>query len=360
MSKILIFSDAHIHPHKKSSERLQDCIDALEWVFKTAKDRNIDNIIFVGDLFHHRQQIIVPAYQKTFETFSKYIGNGTEIYLLLGNHDLWHANKWDVSSVFPLQSIEGVSVISKPCTLNIGGTHMSVLPYTHDPVEDLKTVGENKDGILFGHVAIDGALWNVMARTRSEVSIEHDGDMTKVNSSIFKDWKHTFLGHYHAEQKLATEEIDGYNVEYVGSPLQLSFGEAFQHKHIIEFDPETGSKEYIRNTFSPQHLIIPEKDLGKYDLKRNFIKVEVDDIAASDIIEMRQDLISNHRVGSLEIKQKEKKINESLVEDAKAILFKESEMLEHYVEQEEANENIKSLDKKKLINIGKGICNVAQ
>jgi len=356
MSKIIIFSDIHIHPHKKSSERLQNCVDVLDWALKTAVDRKIPNVIFAGDLFHDRQRIDVPTYQKTFEVFNKY--QGLEIYLLLGNHDLWHFKKWDVSSVYPLKSIEGVTVISKPSTLLIGGKHISFLPYTHDPAEDLKKVGNNEDKILFGHVAIDGALWNVMAQTRAEVSVEHDGDMTKVDSSIFKGWKDVFLGHYHAEQKLASKEVDGYNVEYIGSPLQLSFGEAFQHKHIIEYDLETGEKEYIRNTFSPQHFIIPEKDLEKYDLEKNFIRVVVDDISATGIIEMRQDLMGNHKVGSLEIKQKEKKVNEDLVEDAKAILFKETEMLEKYVEQEDKNEHLEGLDKDKLLEIGKGICEV--
>ena len=57
MSKLLIFSDVHIHPHKRSVGRLQDCLDALEWVFKTAEEQSVDHILFLGDLFHNRQRI---------------------------------------------------------------------------------------------------------------------------------------------------------------------------------------------------------------------------------------------------------------------------------------------------------------
>jgi DNA repair exonuclease SbcCD nuclease subunit len=354
MSKVLIFSDIHLHPHKRSSERLQHCLDALDWAFNTAVEHRIKNILFLGDLFHDRQKIDVLTYQRTFEVFEKYLIRPTgplfNIHLLLGNHDLWHFTKWDVSSVNPLRSIPGVKIIDKPSTLEIDGHNVSFLPYTHDPVADLaKIENDSENRILCGHIAIDGALWNVMHRTRAEVSIEHDGDMVKVDTSIFKGWDRVFLGHYHAEQKL------DFNVEYVGSPLQLSFGEAFQHKHVIVFDLTTNDAEYIRNKFSPQHFIIPEKDLDKYKLDGNFIRVLVDDISSSDLVEMRNDLTHKHKVSTLEIKQTEKEESETLVEDAKAILLKEEEMLDRFVEEVDKKSGLGDLDKKHLLEVGKNV-----
>lgn len=359
MSKVLIFSDIHIHPHKRSTERLQDCLDVLDWVFKTAVERKIENVLFLGDLFHDRQRIDVLTYSKTFEVFEKYFTSNArpfDVYLLLGNHDLWHLQKWDVSSVIPLRALPGVHVIDRPCTMTIktfnGGYDVSFLPYTHNPIDDLKLIVNNsKSKVLCGHVAIDGAVWNVMAGTKAEVSIEHDGDMVKVNSNIFNGWDHVFLGHYHAQQKL------DYNVEYIGSPLQLSFGEAFQHKHILIFDLDIHEKEYVRNTFSPQHFIIPESDISKYDLEHNFVTILVDDISAAKVVEIRNDLIKSHHVGSCEIKQIQKKIEDEqiLIEDAKSILSNEKEMLEKYVEQQEKINGL-NLHKNKLLEIGSKIC----
>jgi DNA repair exonuclease SbcCD nuclease subunit len=192
MSKLLIFSDLHCHPHKRSTERLNDCIKCLDWVFKTAVDRNIKNILFLGDLFHDRQKIDVLTYQKTFEVFERYLTSNEdipfEVWLLLGNHDLWHLKKWDISSVNPLRTLPGVHVIDKTCTLLIDGVPISFLPYTDDPTGGVKyLLGDRKkywpvdaEKILCGHVAIDGAIWNVMHNTFSEVSVEHDGDMMKV------------------------------------------------------------------------------------------------------------------------------------------------------------------------------------
>lgn len=355
--KVLIFSDLHIHPHKRSSERLDDCIKVLDWVLETAKERNIRNVLFLGDLFHDRQKIDVLTYQRTFEVIEKHAKGELNLFLLLGNHDLWHYQKLDISSVNPLRSLPGVQVISAPGAevIREGDEEFAFgfLPYTHNPIEDLKSVekewsakarkGQMK--VMGGHISVDGAVWNVKYKTMSEVTIEHDGDMVRVGSEIFGGWDKVFLGHYHAEQKLNER------VEYVGSPLQLSFGEAFQSKHVIVLDTSDGSCEYIENTFSPKHYILKENELSDYDLEGHFVRLEVEDIASRQMTEIRQNLLENSKVSSLEIKQVQKQ-EDHAIKDAKAILYKEEEMLEKYVEQA----NSENLDKEMLIKIGTEIC----
>lgn len=338
----LIFADLHIHPHKHSNDRLEDCLLVLDWIFKVAKEKEVSHVIFAGDLFHDRQKIDVFTYQRAFEIFQSNSKESFEVILLLGNHDLWHSNLYSVSSVYPLATVDNIHVVSTPETLSLDGHQVAFLPYTKDPVADLKDLPGD---ILFGHVAIDGAIWNVRFGTRAEVTIEHDGDMDIVTPEIFDGWKRVFLGHYHAEQKLSP------TVEYIGSPLQLSFGEAFQHKHIIIYDPKTDKREYIRNTFSPQHFVIQESDLEKYDLNNNFIRVIVEDISASDVIEMRQKLLEENNVGSLEIQQQPKQVQRHEIDKAKSILFKEEEMLERYIDEVGTD----GLDKDLLLKIGKYI-----
>lgn len=356
--RILIFSDIHIHPHKKSSERLDHCLAALEWVFKVAEERRISNLVFLGDLFHDRQRIDVLTYQKTFEIFERNLGRKKlDVRLLLGNHDLWHLERLDVSSVNPLRSLPGVTVIDRPCVQEISdGTedfHMAFLPYTHDPIEDVASLDrEWKERapkgslrVLGGHISVDGAVWNVRHNTVSEVSVEHDGDMVRVGAEVFRRWDRVFLGHYHAAQKLAD------NVEYVGSPLQLSFGEAFQDKHVIIYDTNEDEVEYVENEFSPKHYIISEEELDKYPLEGNFVRVEVEDITSKDMSDMRQKLVEVSNVSTLEIKQSRRK-DEHVVADAKSILLKEDEMLQRYVDQVDPE----GLDKELLLKIGMQIC----
>lgn len=351
--KTIIFSDIHIHPHKKSIDRLNHCLEALNWVFDVAEEKEIDQIIFLGDLFHDRQKIDVLTYQKTFEIIEKRLSE-KKIKLLLGNHDIWHNDRLDISSVNPLRSISGVEVIDRPCVQKIDENfYFAFLPYTHNPIEDIKNLEKEwKDNIpseskkvIGAHISVDGAVWNTRFNTFSEVSVEHDGDMVRVGVEIFKNWDRVFLGHYHAAQKLSDK------VEYIGSPLQLSFGEAFQEKNLIIYDSEKDSIEYIKNDFSPVHYILSEDELDNYSLEGNFVRVEVEDITSKDMFEMRQNLVENSKVSSLEIKQSKIK-EDHIISDAKSILQKEDEMLQKYIDQV-APEN---LDKQLLLNIGMQIC----
>ena len=138
MSKILIFSDIHVHSHKKSIERLDDCLQTLNWIFEIAEERGIKNIICIGDLFHTRQKIDVLTYQKTFELFEKY--QNSHVWLLLGNHDMWFENNWSVSSVIPLGVLDHVTVIKEPCDIEIDNFPVCFLPYIKDPIETLKSL----------------------------------------------------------------------------------------------------------------------------------------------------------------------------------------------------------------------------
>ena len=350
MSKVLIFSDLHIHPHKKSYERLDDCIRVLEWVFQTALERGIKNIIFLGDLYHDKEKLHVLTLQKTFEVFNKYLSSKEiTVYLLVGNHDMWLSDRTDVNSVCPLGSFSGVNIIDTPRTIEIDGQEISFVPYTHDPIECIKSLkNDSKYRILCGHLAVDGAVWNVMHQTTAEVSVEHDGDLIKIDKGIFQSWDQVFLGHYHAQQKLNE------NIEYIGSPLQLSFGEAFQHKHILIYDIKDHSKEYLRNLFSPQHFIIPVEDMEKYEQKNNFFKIEVSDLSLVDAAEIRNSAVKNG-VSSLEIKQaRTDKIDESVIKEAKSVLHGD-EVLNKYVELEQKAGNTEGLDCGLLLEIGKTI-----
>jgi DNA repair exonuclease SbcCD nuclease subunit len=358
--KILIFSDIHIHPHKKSSERLDHCLKTLDWVFEVAKSNNIFNIVFLGDLFHDRQRIDVLTYQKTFEVIEKHLAKDRfDLRLLLGNHDIWHNERLDVSSVNPLRSIRGVTVIDRPCIQQISDgsedCHFAFLPYTHNPIEDLEHIekewkkckGNDKTKILGAHMSVDGAVWNTRFNTISEVAVEHDGDMVRVGPDIFNKWDRVFLGHYHAAQKLSEK------VEYVGSPLQLSFGEAFQEKQVIIYDTHEDSCEYVTNEFSPKHYIISEYDVEKYSLEGNFVRVEVEDITSKAMSDIRQRLVEDTKVSTLEIKQSRRK-DDHVISDVKSILNKEDEMLQKYIDQAAPAD----LDKQTLLNIGLQICKV--
>ena len=353
MSEVLIFTDIHIHRHKKSINRIDDCLKVLDWIFDTAEANNIEHILFLGDLFHDRQKIDVLVYQKVFEIFLKrQLTDRDEplnIHLLIGNHDMYHRDRWDINSVSPLNAIPGVNVIDEPKTIDILGHKFDFMPHAENPMDGL-TSFKGKRRYLCAHLAVHGATLN-SSGMEADVIVEHDGEMVKVDKDCFSKWDHTFLGHYHAQQQVAD------NVEYIGSPLQLNFGESFQTKHICIFNPETGERNYVANEFSPRHLVIPQVDIEKYNLEGNFVRVVVDDMTSPDVLEMHQGLRNESGASSLELKPSRKKEDQQhLITDAKAILYNEEEMLEKYLE----DVGIGELNEKKLLAIGTTICEGAE
>jgi imidazole glycerol phosphate synthase subunit HisF len=168
-------------------------------------------------------------------------------------------------------------------------------------------------------------------------------------------WDHVFLGHYHGAQKLSS------TVEYVGSPLQLSRGERDQEKHIIEFDVETGAKEYIVNTFSPKHIRISIDKLStmsQEDFTHHEIDIITDDVSSSKVVEARQQL-EDAGAGGVRFVCIEKDITDQIkdIDQAKAILNTGSNMIEEYVKIANVakDDSVSKLDNSRLTKIGNEI-----
>jgi DNA repair exonuclease SbcCD nuclease subunit len=351
MPKILLCSDLHIHMHKNLISRLEDGLKVVEWIFRTAIEREIDVIVFGGDLYQDRQRIHTISYEKTFNLIRKFMVTHPQLrlYLLVGNHDMWFNNKCDVSSISPLEAIQGVRVISNCESVEVmPGYHMDFLPYTKNPLEDVAEHFSKKCDVLISHIAIDDAKLNSFSR--AEVSVEYDGDMVKVDIDKFNGWKRVFLGHYHLAQKL--NDV----VEYIGSPYELNFGEAFQEKHIIILDTESLETEYVINDFSPKHLIIKESKLDHYKLDGNFVQIIVDDITSTNIVDMRHKIANECKTASLEFKEKKKDKDDPMDSPQEKFDFTSGEVLERYIKAK----GCENLDPVKLLAIGKDICQKVQ
>jgi len=350
MSKVLIFSDLHIHDHKDRVERLDDCLRVLRWIFNIAIENNCDYVFFLGDLFHERSKIDVKNYLKTFDIFIDCMENSNlQLMMLVGNHDMYHKERWDVNSIKPLSAITRITVIQSPVSLYIGGRKIDWLPHTENPIEALNEFKKNGAGdILFGHMAVSGAATNTFYGVKSDVIVEYDNEMVHVDASLFDDWNMTMLGHYHGAQNISSK------AEYVGSPLQLSFGEAFQEKHVIILDLETMEKEYVVNDFSPKHLIVTEQDIENeaYNLNGQFVRIAVESMGKKDLIDLQRKIARENKPLTVDLKQIDKKIGEqdaTVIEQAKSILTDTKQMLEHYIKDKGVPDG---LDAKKLLAAG--------
>jgi DNA repair exonuclease SbcCD nuclease subunit len=160
MAKALLYTDLHIHSHKDSVKRLDDCLQVLKWVFDQAAQKKVDHVIFLGDLFHDRNKIDVMVYTKTFQVFKEAMSNNPsfDVHLLVGNHDMYLKETWEINSVAPLTAIQGVNIIDHPRTITFSGVDLDFCPHTENPIKELAGFdGRKKRRLLFGHMSVHGA-----------------------------------------------------------------------------------------------------------------------------------------------------------------------------------------------------------
>lgn len=353
MARALVFSDLHLHSHKQNYNRLQDCLQVLNWVFEETVKNDCSHVFFLGDLFHERSKIDILNYLRAFEKFLDFSLKypKIDVYLLVGNHDMYLKERWDVNSVKPFTAIPNVHIMEKPQTIRVEGFPVDFLPHTENPIKELALLkeGRKKDDLrlLLGHLAVHGATLNTLYGTKADVIVEYDDHMMSVSPEVFDDWDMTLLGHYHGAQ------IMNDKVEYIGSPLQLSFGEAFQDKHIMVLEFPSLEKHYIENTFSPKHYILPVSQLGDYDLAKNFVRVVVDDMSNKELIDVKKQ-VEKQKAATIDFKSLDKRKEDVAkeIEDAKAILYKSDEMLESYLKTVGIPAG---LDEQRLLGKGRGI-----
>lgn len=290
---VLITADLHLYNHKGETCRAEDGLQCLEWIYSVASKNNIDKVIIAGDFVHHRFNLNAYIYSKACKIVANAKTNGIDTIFLVGNHDMYYEDNWELHSLIPFK--KWTTVIDKPETIDINGISVDFLPYTPTPSKYLNSFNKH-DGkskrILISHLAIADAVLN----SRFDIkSVEDDSKEKEVISvSAFKQWDKVWLGHYHYGQQVSE------NTEYIGSPMQLSFGEANQEKHVAIFNLETLETKYIVNDVSPKFIITSDHEkLLNEDIKNAYIQLTESDASIDSKFELKKQL-SNLGVRNVE------------------------------------------------------------
>jgi DNA repair exonuclease SbcCD nuclease subunit len=340
MPKILVTGDLHVHPHRNDARRIEDGIECLEWIYQVADAHRVDHVVFAGDFLHDRFLLNTYAYAKACEIIKRH-GN---TLLLLGNHDMVYENRWDIHSLVALRG-SNTRVIESACTIEMSGYPVDFLPYTNEPSKHLPTF-VNPSPLLISHLPVLDAVLNARFDIKS---VEDDSkDKEILPATTFHKWKRVILGHYHYGQKLDAV------VEYIGSPMQLSFGEAGQTKHVGIVDLSDLTTEYVVNDVSPKfHIIEDVKETTKLVCANAYVQMRTeDDIAAK--FDLRTKLIGG---GAREVEFVPPK-KDVAAQTVKAldkvigVINNKEQVVEEFVENADVPQ---SLDKVLLKSIGKKI-----
>lgn len=267
--KIPVFSDLHAHNYEQfatklpngRNSRLQDCINVVSQIADYACENHCKLTMFLGDAMHARSTLNVDVITATVEAFRS-MSDDTQVMMLVGNHDQY-TRVGNVHSTY-LFSDSSIKVVDNYYRFQIEDVKIACTPYQSDVpglIEWLNKSSSDAD-ILFMHQGIsEAAVGPFDMHVKTEISLK-DIPLDK--------YKLVVAGDYHKRQFLA-----GGKFHYVGSPLQLSFGERTEAKGFSVIDTEDWSVQFVETLAPKFYVCDSEEELAQY-LSSGHIRQDID------------------------------------------------------------------------------------
>lgn len=271
--KVCCFSDVHIGVHQNNLFWYSVAENFFSWVEKELKQRDIQDIIICGDLFHYRDEISVNTIHLASQLLSKL--KDFNIIMLVGNHDAYYKDRSDVNSLSPFSGWPNIKVISQVTSSSNFNKDLTFVPWG----TELKFIPQSD--IIFGHFEIESFKMN------SHKICDHGVKA----SDLLEKAKLIISGHFHLKDE--RKYSDG-TILYLGSPYQMDFGDVDSTKGIYLLDIDTLKYEFIETGSYPKHRKISLSELVKEDgltdkvkedFYNNIVKFVVDKNITADEID---------------------------------------------------------------------------
>jgi DNA repair exonuclease SbcCD nuclease subunit len=264
--KLLITADLHLSLYKNS--RLLNELPIplyytqinLEKMAKVYKEQECDYFIIAGDLFHDKSHV----YMNSYNIIKDFINANSNINFIIitGNHDISDI-KGNINTLDSLEQFTNVQIIKKYEKIE----NIFLLAFNKNQGELLTDMIENYDinpidtNILISHFGVNEGMLSTGMSIKTGIKAKH----------LFGLFNKIILGHYHKPQEILSEDKTR-ELIYVGSPIQLNWGEKNEDKRFMVINTESLEIEYI------------ETETQKY------IEVEINSIEDLKIFEEKWDL----------------------------------------------------------------------
>jgi len=273
------YSQDKVESESKLPERLHSLKQALYSMGDYCYDNDINLFIIGGDIMHTKSLIYSIAQDVMIDFFEQY--EDLQFLVLDGNHDLSGKGKGAISSLRSIDNITGVDWITKyPYVVD---NSFTCIPYSYNIVDQVK---KSEGKILISHFGLSEAMLNSGISIISDISL----------NDLIGKYKLVLLGHYHRPQEIIRDDISLY---YVGSPIQLDWGEKGDEKRFLVVDtdtldvksvPTTGYKKHVELEISSSNkseilkLAEKEKDAGNFVklVKTESVDIESDQFMVVD------------------------------------------------------------------------------
>lgn len=248
--------------------RLEDFIACLEWIVRSALEEGCDTLFILGDLFDSRTVIDVCVIDRACRAFAE-AAEKIDVHVLVGNHDAYLRTPRLNST----QMLSGIATVHE--TVESVGPFV-VVPWT-DNADDYKASLAKADALkkrsksLLDFLLSHGMFGEAVPMAKG-LPIEW------LQSG---KWRGVYLGDVHDPVVLSKKPT----IRYVGSPLQIHFGDAGRKRGFVVLDTHTAKHKFITNDVSPRfHIITEIDDIEDPATDRDFFRVKVDDADLADVL----------------------------------------------------------------------------
>ena len=211
--KYLLVADTHLGI-KQASEKYHNVVyNLFEEIINVCKERNISEVIHLGDFFHERKATNTKTLSVALKIAELFRLNSITLYIIVGNHDIYFKNSLDPTILETFKNNNNIKVISEVTKLS---DDIVLCPWSLLPTEGK---------FLFGHFEITGFKMN--SSYICENGIAPDG---------FNGYEHVYSGHFHMPSSKG-------NITYLGSAFPQTFHDIGSIHGYYIFD--NGELEFI-------------------------------------------------------------------------------------------------------------------
>ncbi len=284
--KVIVFSDLHLGLKHNSKEHNDDCIEFANWMVAEAKSRGAETCIFMGDFMHHRSTINSQTLDYALNFVSILNDNFKKTYFIVGNHDMFHRDRRDVTSTKFTNLYENIEFIDT--VINIGD--VAFIPWLIN--DEWKKVSKIKSKYIFGHLELPGFKMN------AQVEMPDHGQL---NSGHFQHQDLVFTGHFHARQTKG-------KITYIGNPFGHNYSDVWDFDRGAMFLEWGGKPEFINYEGGPRYIninlsnLLEDPDL--YLKPKTYLQVVIDtNITYEEALYLRELFTEQYKVRDFKLIQ---------------------------------------------------------
>lgn len=262
VDRIVFISDIHLGVKNASIEWVDNVTKYFDNFFIPLLKKYINNnenviVVIAGDFFDNRQHIDINILNIGANIMKK-ISSLVEVFVIIGNHDIYKKKDTDVTSLRLFEFFDNVHLISELSELILKGKDddhkrkMMLVPWVGNHAEETKILSKhtNEDFVIM-HTDIAGLKFD----NGREII-----DGTNIN--VLKKGK-IYSGHIHKRQ-------ENEKVVYLGSPYQMRRSDIGNDKGIysLKITNESVEEVFELNKYSPKFLKLRLLDILELPLQK--------------------------------------------------------------------------------------------